>query len=200
MGSQSLGVGPGIPAGRDMNRKHGMSGTRVHNIWLGMLDRCENDRSGDYGARGILVCDKWRSFEAFYADMGDPPGAGYSIDRIDVNGHYEPSNCRWATRTEQARNTRANTILRMNGQAMTIAAWSDRTGIKPATICFRLAHGWGVEKTLMTPVRSARIGQPWEAVGMSRSALVSREGFMKRGFCWSVNPFVWVISFKRIAS
>ena len=153
-----------------MRPRHGMTSTRVHNIWLGILDRCKNDRAGYYGKRGIQVCDRWRSFDAFYADMGEPPSSQHSIDRIDVNGHYEPGNCRWATRIEQARNTRANTRLRFMGQELTIAEWSERTGIKPSTICVRLASGWSVERALSSPVRLIRIGAPWKAMGMSRSA------------------------------
>lgn len=154
-----------------MNFKHGMSNTRVFKTWLGMIDRCRNDRQGTYGKLGIMVCDKWeKSFESFYKDMGDPPSAEHSIDRIDVHGHYEPGNCRWATRKQQARNTTRNTILRLGDTSMTIAEWAEKTGIKPSTICVRLASGWGVARTLMEPVKSNRIGKPWVDAGMSRSS------------------------------
>lgn len=89
--------------------RHGKSKTRVHNIWWGMITRCENPNVGCwelYGGRGISVCDRWRnSFEAFYEDMGDPPPK-YQIDRIDCNGNYEPGNCRWVTALVNARNKR----------------------------------------------------------------------------------------------
>jgi hypothetical protein len=75
-----------------------------------MIARCENPNAPkypDYGGRGIKVCSRWRgSFEAFYADMGPKPGREYSIDRIDVDGHYKPGNCRWATPKIQANNQR----------------------------------------------------------------------------------------------
>lgn len=93
----------------DRNRTHGMSQSPEYRIWSGMLSRCHNPNDTGYykyGARGVVVCDRWRgSFEAFYADMGPRPD-GMSIDRIDPEGNYEPGNCRWATTLVQARNKR----------------------------------------------------------------------------------------------
>ena len=87
----------------------GMRGTPVYNSWHAMIQRCTNPRHrswADYGGRGIVVCDRWRDFANFYADMGDRP-AGTTLDRYpDVNGNYEPANCRWAVKAEQARNKR----------------------------------------------------------------------------------------------
>lgn len=152
------------------NHRHGMVGTKVYKTWCSMLDRCRNDRQGNYGKRGIRVCDRWlHSFNNFYADMGEPPTPTHSIDRIDVNGDYTPQNCRWATRIEQARNTTRNTVLAFNGDKATIAEWSERTGIKPATICRRLAVGQTVDVALTVPVQAWRLGAPWKAEGLSRS-------------------------------
>lgn len=85
--------------------------TAEYRIWIGMTKRCRNERNAawkNYGGRGIKVCERWLIFENFFEDMGRRPSDGHSLDRINVDGNYEPSNCRWATSTEQARNTRLN--------------------------------------------------------------------------------------------
>lgn len=87
---------------------HGKSESPIYGLWRTMIDRCENKKSKTYpryGALGVSVCDRWQTFENFYADMGDRPD-GRSLDRINPYGNYEPGNCRWATAIEQRHNRR----------------------------------------------------------------------------------------------
>lgn len=95
-------------------QKHGMSRTSIHGTWQNMRNRCsrKNDKNYKlYGGRGIKVCERWESFVNFYADMGDKPTPKHSIERIDGNGNYEPSNCKWATASEQARNRKTTRFV-----------------------------------------------------------------------------------------
>lgn len=113
------------------NFKHGLSkkGQWVdgYAIYNNMIQRCYNKnckRYKDYGGRGISVCDSWREgFINFYNDMGKRPSSNYSLDRIDVDGNYEPSNCRWATNAEQASNTRKNVWIEYNGERKILSQW-----------------------------------------------------------------------------
>ena len=110
--------------------------------WGLMKSRCTNPNNPEwknYGARGISVCPQWgKSFSVFLADMGKKPSPSHSIDRIDVDGDYEPDNCRWATTYEQARNRRNNRIIELNGKTMVLADWAAKIGISPASLDERL--------------------------------------------------------------
>ncbi|MEU2098663.1 hypothetical protein ABZ741_21460 [Streptomyces globisporus] len=124
-----------------------------------MISRTTNPNNASYpsyGGRGITVCDRWRAFPAFYTDMEPTYRDGLSIDRIDNNGGYEPSNCRWATPREQARNKRTNRYIEWRGEARVLADWVDRTGISESTIRRRLERGWSVERALTAPPRYGR--------------------------------------------
>jgi len=142
------------------NVTHGMSKTPEYVAWCKMRDRC-NRESGkdykDYGGRGIKVCDEWSDFTAFYNYIGDRPSAKHSLDRIDVNGNYEPGNVRWATPMTQGNNTRRNRFLVFNSVRKTVSEWSADTGLSLCAIHSRLDRNWDVEKTLTTPVRKMTI-------------------------------------------
>ena len=146
---------------REVNSTHGMSKKRVFKIWSNMRNRCNNPNSPiyeRYGGRGIKVCKRWdESFTAFLEDMGEPPGDKYSIDRIDNNGNYEPSNCRWATIKEQARNRRSSAIIQFNGKDITLAELAEITGVKYNLLESRIEkYGWTVEEAVSIPSRKRR--------------------------------------------
>lgn len=141
-----------------MSRKHGMRNTPEYQAWVSMIARTSNERWRDYhryGGRGIRVCGRWReSFEAFYVDVGPRPSPEHSLDRIDVDGHYEPGNVRWATRVEQGRNKRNNRLVTSGGETASLAEWAARVGLRPGTIRMRLERGWPVERALGLPAHA----------------------------------------------
>jgi hypothetical protein len=140
---------------RDGHPKHGLVYTPTYEIWCGMKKRCTNPNCvawKNYGGRGITLCERWMKFENFYADMGERP-EGLSIDRIDNNGNYEPGNCRWATNTEQANNTRQNHYLTYKGETKTIKQWAKEFNMLYSTLCGRIInYKWPIEKALTEPL------------------------------------------------
>ena len=131
--------------------RHRGFGTPEYKIWSGMRQRCKYPRDPgfkNYGARGISVCERWDDFAAFLADMGQRPSADHSIDRINNEGNYEPSNCRWATAAEQNANTRANHLITFKGETLPLTHWARRTQLSRSTIFNRLKRGWPVSETL----------------------------------------------------
>jgi hypothetical protein len=136
----------------------GTTKTRVYRIWKNMKTRCFNvnrKEYKDYGGRGIAVCPRWRdSFDNFLADMGEPPTRQHSIDRINNDGDYEPSNCRWATAKEQARNKRSNRIFTLQGETLTLTEWCQRFKTSMPLVHQRIhRRGWDVLRALTTPSR-----------------------------------------------
>jgi hypothetical protein len=112
--------------------------------WISMLERCVDPLNASYryyGARGIVVCARWASsFESFLADMGGRP-EGTSLDRIDVDGNYQPDNCRWATRAVQMRNTRRNVVVEVDGKRMLQVDAARLLGVRESTIMRRRLAG-----------------------------------------------------------
>lgn len=151
--SRSCGCGP---RRGNFRHGHGCKGkeSKTYQTWHSMLNRCRNEHCEkwkDYGGRGITVCERWLQFVNFLADMGERP-AGMMIERIDNNGNYEPSNCRWATRKEQGRNKRNNFLVAYEGRTQCLSAWSEELNMPTGLIQQRLARlNWPIDRALQTP-------------------------------------------------
>lgn len=136
--------------------KHGGAGTQLHRVWKGMRRRCNykaGTRYAYYGGRGIRICDEWNDFAAFRLwAMANGYEHGLSIERIDNNGNYEPSNCVWANQTIQNRNKRNNKVLTLFGQSKTMMEWSEdeRCKVGYRTLRTRIRDGWTAEKAVLT--------------------------------------------------
>lgn len=133
---------------------HRMSKSSEYKSWESMKARCNNPKStkySHYGARGIKICDRWNSsFENFLEDMGSKPTCKHSIDRIDPEGNYEPGNCRWSTNKEQSLNKRNTVKITYQGETLTFADWSIRTGISESKLRDRYYRKLPIEKIFST--------------------------------------------------
>ena len=139
----------------EVRRVHGMVGSPTYAVWQAMKARCLNPRNpayAHYGGRGIGIDRRWKeSFDAFLSDMGLRP-SGMSIERIDNNRGYEPGNCKWATDTEQANNRRSSAFLTVDGETMTIAQWSKKTGLPAEALRRRVLRGWSPRDAIQMPL------------------------------------------------
>lgn len=133
--------------------KHGQSNSRLYGIYGEMKSRCYNPNRSSYkryGGRGIKICDEWLGDQGAENFINWATANGYedslTIDRINVNGNYEPSNCRWATWQEQSNNKRNNRFITYNGETKTIAEWSRILNIKYGCLFYRINHGWSMER------------------------------------------------------
>jgi hypothetical protein len=130
---------------------HGMSNTSIFSVWCGMMKRCRSKTARhykDYGGRGIKVCRRWLKFENFFSDMGFRPD-GMSLDRIDNDGDYKPSNCRWANLEQQNNNRRSSSFINYDGHRLTVSQWARKIGIPHSTLFSRLnVMKWSVERAL----------------------------------------------------
>lgn len=143
--------------------RHGLADTPIHMSWMAMRQRCLNPKNKaykNYGGRGITICERWNTFENFLADMGNKP-EGFELERIDVNGNYEPSNCKWATPLEQSRNRRVTVFVELDGKRRTLKEWAIRFGIKYHTAYARYTKGIAGKdlfKRAMTAAEASKLG------------------------------------------
>lgn len=139
--------------------KHNKRHTKIYHIYAGIKRRCfnKNDKFYKYyGGRGITICKKWLDSKTGFIDfynwsMKNGYKDGLTIDRIDVNGNYEPDNCRWVTMEVQVNNRRNTIYLQYKGIKHSLSEWCKITNLSRSTILHRLERGWSIEKTLSTP-------------------------------------------------
>jgi hypothetical protein len=129
---------------------------RLYSIWLHMRERCNNEHHcaySRYGGRGIKVCEEWNDYLAFKAwALANGYKEGLTLDRIENDGNYEPSNCQWSTSKEQANNRSSNRILEIGGVQHNIQKWCEITGLPRHIADGRLRRGWSAERTFATPI------------------------------------------------
>jgi hypothetical protein len=157
-----------VEINHDLNTIHGMSYSKTYATWGSMKSRCLNPHANGfehYGGRGIGVCERWKTFDNFFADMGIRPD-GLTLDRKDNTGGYwcgkceecirlnQPENCRWASCKQQSRNRRTNTLITANGKTMCVAEWAESSGINSPAIFGRLRKGWNPEIAVTKPLRT----------------------------------------------
>lgn len=142
----------------ERSTKHNMRYSRIYNTWRSMRSRCSNPKNPaykNYGGRNIKVCDEWQnSFKAFYEwSLKNGYKDDLTIDRINNDGNYEPSNCRWVDRKIQNNNTRHNRLITYQDKTMNISQWAEYVGLTYSCLKTRLYNGWSIEKALTTPIK-----------------------------------------------
>lgn len=146
--------------GNKYAEKHGLSKTRLYKIWHSMYCRCNYKSTHgykNYGGRGIKVCEEWIRIEGFIRFYNWAMSNGYkenlTLDRIDINGNYEPDNCRWITMKEQSNHRRNNRLITFKNKTKTAKEWCDIYNISQTTFNDRLNRGWSIEQALTIPTK-----------------------------------------------
>ena len=138
------------------NLKHGGHGTLTYARWKSMMQRCSDSNNTNferYGGSGITVCDRWHSFDAFLADMGECKDKTLTLDRLKNDIGYQPGNCRWATKKEQNLNRSMTVLLTHNGITQSVSEWATAIGIPANSLHARLYLGWSTERALTQPLK-----------------------------------------------
>ena len=169
---------------RERVTKYGESRTRLYSIWYNMLRRCENPKDyhyGDYGGRGIKVCAEWHDFMAFKEwAMANGYRDDLTIERNDVNGNYEPSNCSWIPLKEQPKNRRSTVYLSYQGKQYTLSDLARQAGMSRQTLHNRLKSGWSVEDAVETQVDKGN----GRLKKKSCPSVCETEGQQRKNICW----------------
>lgn len=129
-----------------------------YSSWRAMMERCYNSKHEAYeryAGRGIVVCERWHSVLNFMADMPPRP-SGFTLERKDNSGNYEPGNCEWATRKTQARNRRNNKLLTWRGHTQPVSVWAEELGLEPDTLSIRLRKGWSIQRAMTEPLHQEK--------------------------------------------
>lgn len=173
--------------------KHGLSSSPEFEIWTGMQTRCLNKNAHgftNYGDRGISICQRWMdSFENFLADMGPRPSPTHSIERIDNDGNYEPSNCRWATDKEQANNKRNNVKVTIDGVTKYLSAWAHQFGVQISTASLRHKQGLRGMEIFTSKVKSIS----HEGITDTIRGWSKRTGIKPTTIAMRINKYGWSV-------
>lgn len=194
--SNSLRKGRTVSCGAGHHRaRHGhdtkSGASPTYRTWCAMLKRCHDPKATGYdryGGRGITVCAQWRDFAVFLKDMGLRP-PGMSIDRVNVNGNYEPENCRWATDKQQAANRSTNRQLLVDGCLMNLTDAAAKFGITKFLLSQRMKSGWGQERALSQPTQKAQLSRE-QALDILRRI---RAGERRADLAAEFNVSIWMI-------
>lgn len=147
----SMSCGHNGPTYKHGNKRRNGEVPEEYNVWVGMRTRCNDPQQEsyhNYGGRGIKVCKRWDDFSVFMVDMGLRPSSKHTIERIDNNKGYEPSNCRWATRAEQVRNSRRTILFTLDGTTACLKDWCKSLGVSYSAAVWRIRNGWTVSEAL----------------------------------------------------
>ncbi|MCU7372815.1 hypothetical protein PEC18_18615 [Paucibacter sp. O1-1] len=180
---------------RQASVTHGLSTSPEYSVWESMNTRCHNKRAtafADYGGRGITVCQRWReSFAAFISDMGARPTSEHTIERLDVNGNYEPNNCCWITAEKQALNKRSNRLVTIDGTTKPVRAWERQAGLRAGCISQRLDAGESGPGLLRRSTRGGTI--ELEGVSDTYEGWSKRTGIKASTIAMRITSYGWSV-------
>lgn len=140
---------------KEIRTKHGLATAPIYAVWNSMVQRCKQKNHPQYyryGGRGIHVCEEWKTFKGFYADMGKSYQKGLVLDREDNDKGYKLSNCRWATYEISCNNKSNNKKVCFKGETLGVSQWDKKQGFPRSTMSNRLRRGWPIKKALFTPL------------------------------------------------